>query len=204
MLDFEPHIFTVGHSDNSIDWFIELLRMHGITALADVRSHPFSQFTPQFNRDELKVSLRAARVCYVSLGRELGARRNEATCYVDGKARYELIAKTPLFRAGLDRVRQGTEVHRIALMCAEKDPITCHRAILVSRHLRGMGIPISHILQSGDLETNEAMEHRLVAATGHSEADLFSDEATMIEYAYEVQGDRIAYVQQPVAADEGG
>jgi uncharacterized protein (DUF488 family) len=196
-------IFTVGHSDNSIEWFIELLRMHGITALADVRSSPYSRFNHQFNRDQLKAALNAARIHYVPLSDELGARRKEPECYVDGKARYDLIANLPLFQKGLRRVQHGAERHRIALMCAEKDPITCHRTILVCRHLKPYGIPISHILQNGELETTEGVEQRLLEVAGNGGVDLFaSDPCAALAHAYDVQGDRIAYTRSTVPSEE--
>jgi uncharacterized protein (DUF488 family) len=201
--DSNSHIFTVGHSNHSIERFIELLRMHNVSAVADVRSSPYSQFNPHFNREQLQAALKAARVGYVYLGEELGARRAEPECYVDGKARYELICKTPRFQEGLKRVRNGAEQHRLALMCAEKDPITCHRAILVCRHLKPYGNPISHILHDGELETTARMEQRLLMEAGVGEANLFvTDLAAEIEYAYDVQSERIAYMEQAVAAQE--
>jgi uncharacterized protein (DUF488 family) len=198
----DRHIFTIGHSDNPIEWFIELLRTHQITALADVRSSPFSRFNPQYNRDQLRAVLRLASIYYFPLGDELGARRREQDCYVDGKARYDLIAKLPLFQQGLQRVREGVANHRIALMCAEKDPITCHRTILVCRHLKPFGIPISHILQNGESETTNAMEQRLMMVAEDGGVNLFaSDPYAAIEHAYDVQGDRIAYTKSAVTSE---
>ena len=93
-------------------------------------------------------------------------------------------------------MRQGADKYRIALMCAEKDPITCHRTILVCRHLKPFGLPISHILQNGNLETTDAMENRLLDVAGNGGVDLFaSDLTSAIENAYDVQGDRIAYMK---------
>jgi len=198
-----PQILTIGHSNHSIERFIELLRAHRVSSIADVRSSPYSQYNPQFNREQLQAALRAARIGYVYLGDELGARRAEPECYVNGKARYDLICKAPRFQEGLRTVRKGTVQHRLALMCAEKDPITCHRAILVCRHLRPAGIPIAHILHDGELETTAAMEQRLLMEAGCGEANLFvTDQAAEIEYAYDVQGDRIAYTEQTVTAQE--
>jgi len=167
--------------------------------LADVRSSPYSRFNPQFNRDQLKTALNSIRIYYVPLSDKLGARRKEAECYIDGRARYELIANLPLFKEGLRRVQQGAEKHCIALMCAEKDPITCHRTILVCRHLKPSSIPISHILQSGELETTEEMEQRLLRVAGNGGIDLFaSNPCAAIAHAYDVQGDRIAYTKSAV------
>ena len=198
-------IFTIGHSDHSIERFIELLRAHKISCVADVRSSPFSRFHTQFNKDELHAALKAARIAYVPLGDELGARRSEAECYVDGKARYELIAKTAMFQKGLQRLHQGAIEHRIALMCAERDPITCHRAILVCRHLKALGIATSHILPTGELESNNRMEQRLLDATSDDSAALFvADPVAVIEHAYDVQGERIAYNQRTSVSEERG
>jgi catechol 2,3-dioxygenase-like lactoylglutathione lyase family enzyme len=147
---------------------------------------------------------KAARISYVPMGDELGARRQEVDCYVNGKARYELIARTPLFREGLRRLQQGSKTQRVALMCAEKDPVTCHRAILVCRHLKTSGIAISHILPTGEIETHAQMEQRLLDVTADDSAALFvSDPVAVIDHAYDVQGDRIAYIQLAAAEERG-
>jgi uncharacterized protein (DUF488 family) len=192
-------LLTIGHSDHAVGVFIDLLRQHGVTALTDVRSSPYSGRYPQFNREALAAEVERAGIRYVFLGAELGARRSEPECYQDGKARYQLIARSGLFAQGLDRVRQGTEKYRIALMCAEKDPLTCHRAILVCRHLRDSLSPIQHIREDGRLESHEELEARLLAAAGLSEGDLFRSRAELLDEAYDWQGDRIAYEEAQTA-----
>lgn len=186
-------IYTVGHSDHTVEKFVELLRSHQITAIADVRSSPHSQRVPHFNRELLADQLERFGIRYVFLGLELGARRSESECYDDGIARYSLIAKSPLFERGLDRVRRGVEKHRIALMCAEKDPITCHRSILICRHLKREVSRIRHIREDGTLEAHEALEERLLDLSGLAEPDLFMTEEERLERAYDWQGDRIEY-----------
>jgi uncharacterized protein (DUF488 family) len=186
-------LFTIGHSDHAAGVFIDLLRQHGVNALTDVRSSPYSRRYPQFNREALAADAERAGIRYVFLGAELGARRSEPDCYEDGKARYPLIARSPLFAQGLERVRQGAEKYRIALMCAEKDPLTCHRAILVCRHLRDSISPIQHIREDGRLESHEELESRLLTIAGLSEGDLFRSRGELLEEAYDWQGDRIAY-----------
>jgi uncharacterized protein (DUF488 family) len=185
-------IFTVGHSNHDIQRFIELLVGESISAVADVRSVPYSKFTPQFNREVLQAALGAVHIRHVFLGNELGARRSEPECYVDGKARYELIARSPLFQEGLSRLREEMRRDRVALMCAEKDPVTCHRAILVCRHLRPLGVAISHILDDGRVETHAQMEERLLKITGVEGEDLFSGRSEAIELAYDIQGERMS------------
>src|SRR5688500_14064592 len=100
-------LYTIGHSTHPIERFVELLAEHHISAVADVRSRPFSRRYPQFNRENLYVALKAAGVCYAFTGQELGARTEDPSCYVDGKVQYELLSRTDLFQAGLTRIRNG-------------------------------------------------------------------------------------------------
>lgn len=195
-------LFTIGHSNLSIEEFVGLLTKHGVTAIADVRSSPYSRYLPHFNREPLKQALSAIGVAYVFLGEELGARRNEEPCYVDDVARYELIAKTEAFQKGLTRLKEGAAKHAIALMCAEKDPLTCHRTILVCRQLREQA-EISHILETGEVETQLQAETRLLRLVGLPERDLFRSRAELLEEAYMRQGAEIAYRRDGVTAEVG-
>ncbi|NJN20587.1 MAG: DUF488 domain-containing protein, partial [Leptolyngbya sp. RL_3_1] len=120
-------LYTIGHSNHDIDKFVALLKGHGINALADVRSMPYSRHTPHFKQKPLKSILQRYGIRYVFLGQELGARPRLESCYVHGKALYERIASTENFKQGIKRILDGTKKLDIALMCAEKDPIVCHR-----------------------------------------------------------------------------
>lgn len=186
-------LYTIGHSTHPIEKFVELLHEHRISAIADVRSRPYSRFNPQFNCDGLQAVLKSAGIAYVFLGRELGARTDDRSCYVDSKVDYKRLAQTPLFQSGITRLKDGVRKHRIALMCAEKDPIVCHRMVLICHHLRGTSLEIGHVHADGMLETNADAERRLVAATGRPEFDLFTSQEEAIEEAYSAQGMRIAW-----------
>ena len=129
--DRPAQVLTVGHSNHAPEAFLALLTRHGVTALADVRSAPWSRFNPQFNRKALSASLADNDIAYVWLGRELGGRPDDPACYEDGTVRYDLLAQTPLYREGIGRVLRGAAEHRLALMCADD----CHRTLLVSRSL---------------------------------------------------------------------
>ncbi|MBD2137003.1 DUF488 domain-containing protein [Anabaena sp. FACHB-1237] len=159
-------IFTIGHSNHTIETFIELLQKHQVTALADVRSSPYSRRFPQFNQAALQAVLKNVNIAYVPLGNNLGARPQDRKCYVNGMARYDLIAATEAFKIGLTRVIQGSQKYQISLMCAEQDPIVCHRAILICPHLKNADktadLDILHIHKNGDLETNEELENRVL------------------------------------------
>ena len=133
-------VLTVGHSNHSPEAFLALLTRHGVTALGDVRSAPWSRFNPHFNRKALSASLPAGGIAYAWLGRELGGRPDDPACYEDGGLRYDRLAQTALYRQGIARVLRGAAEHRLALMCAEKDPLHCHRALLVSRSLEDEGL----------------------------------------------------------------
>lgn len=186
-------LFTIGYSPYSVSDFIGVLRKHRINAVADVRSSPYSNTSPDFSLAPLKQHLRGARIRYVFLGDELGARRIEPECYCDGKARYEKIRQLPLFREGIDRLNRGMREFRIALLCAEKDPITCHRTILVCREFRGQQVLIRHVLADGSAEEQSDTEERLLKLTGLSEEQLFDGKEVLIDTAYDIQADRIAY-----------
>ena len=197
-------IFTVGHSNTDFAGLLELLRQHDVTAVADVRSQPYSRYLPYFSRRALQASLREAGIHYVFLGRELGARPDDPACYVNGKASYARIAATPLFREGLERLRTGLARARIALLCAEKDPLVCHRTILVCRHLRQPDLTIQHILADGSLVTQQEVERQLLAAHGLQQIDLLRPRslAEMIEEAYDRQGAAIAYTDATQDGDD--
>jgi len=190
-------VYTIGHSNHSRDRLIELLMQHKINAVCDVRSSPYSRMNPQFNREELKLSLSEIGIRYVFLGKELGARSEDKSCYRNGQVQYDLLAQTDLFKSGIERVRQGAESYKLALMCAEKEPLECHRTILVSRQLAEEGMPIKHILGNGDLEDHENAIQRLVATLNLHDYDMFRSRDAIISEAYLRQANEIAYREQP-------
>jgi uncharacterized protein (DUF488 family) len=189
-------LYTIGHSTHTVQRLIELLSMHTISAVGDVRSSPYSRYNPQFNRELLQNALREAEIEYVFLGKELGARSLDSSCYVDGQVQFDLVAESELFHKGLVRLRAGMDSFRIALLCAEKDPITCHRMILVCRNLRSSGMSIQHILEDGSLEDNRDAERRLMRERNIKENDLFDSEEELIQRAYDIQGKKIAFTEK--------
>jgi uncharacterized protein (DUF488 family) len=189
-------VFTIGHSTHLQEKFLALLSMHGITALCDVRSKPYSRVNPQFNRDELKEVLLDQGIRYLFLGKELGARSDDPACYENGKVQYDRLAKTELFQQGLKRLQDGTNKgFRIALMCAEKEPLECHRTILVARHLANLGIDVQHIHADGRLESHADALRRLSRIVGLQSDmdDMFNSPEALQAEAYRLQEDRIAY-----------
>lgn len=192
-------IFTIGHSTHPLGVFVGLLRQHGVTALADVRSAPYSRFNSQFNREDLKRDLKAHGIDYVFLGKELGARSDDPSCYEQGKVKYGRLAQTALFKTGIERVLSGAQKRRIALMCAEKDPLDCHRTLLVSRALVAEGASVSHILADGKLEPHAQAMSRLLGVVGLPEVDMFRTHDELLKVAYELREQKIAYVDESLS-----
>jgi uncharacterized protein (DUF488 family) len=190
------NIYTVGHSNHPIEKFLALLQQHAVTAIADVRSVPYSRRNPQFNSNALAASLDAYGISYVSLGKELGARSDDPACYdKDGRVQYRLLAQTQLFNQGIERVLTGAQRYCVALMCAEKEPLDCHRTLLVSRALEKRGAAIAHILADGALESNQETMFRLVGKTRLPKGDLFSNDAQLVDAACAIREHKIAYVK---------
>jgi uncharacterized protein (DUF488 family) len=197
-----PSVFTIGHSNLELTKFVALLKQHSIQAVADVRSSPYSQYNPQFNREPFQRALQAHGISYVFLGEELGARRSERECYLNGRADYDLISRTPAFKRGIERILQGTAKMRVALLCAEKDPVDCHRCILVSPHLRQRGLAVVHILTDGTLESHEQTEKRLLRLFALPDRELFRSPEEIVAEAYKLQGEKVAYQENELVLRE--
>jgi len=196
-------VYSIGHSTHSIETFVALLRKAHVAAIADVRSSPYSRWQPQFNRDTLRKSLADDDIAYVFLGTELGGRGTDGSVRDEhGRVQYRRIAESPAFCEGLRRVRAGSERLRIALMCAESEPLECHRGILISRLLVAQGTPVVHIHADGHLETHRDAEHRLLRVMGLHAPDLFRTQEQILAEAYERQEARVAYVMPNVPPEE--
>lgn len=195
-------LYTIGHSNHPIEHLVTLLRQHQITAVCDVRSKPYSRYNPQFDREDLKAALATRGITYVFLGKELGARSEDPACYLYGKVQFTKLAQTPLFREGLKRVREGMKTYTVALMCAEKEPLECHRTILVSRQLAEAGVAIQHIHEDGHLESHEDALVRLAHSLKLREAEqhLFRTREDLFADAYALQEKRIGYDSAAEAA----
>lgn len=188
------NLFTIGHSTHEFERFLSLLKLHRIEVLADVRTSPVSRFE-WFCGESLKKQLKANGINYVFLGKELGARREERCCYIGTRADYDLIAKTPAFRDGLKRLKEGVAKFRVALMCAEREPLDCHRTVLVCRHAKTF-VDISHIHADGHLEPHATAESRMMARYTPSEDDFFLSRVELLNDAYRRRGLEINYIEK--------
>lgn len=195
-------VLTIGHSTHSASTFLSLLQRHGVTTVADVRSTPLSRFTPQFNLGALRSSLRDVDIKYVFLGEELGARTKDIACYVDGRVQYDRLARTSAFTRGIGRLLKGTRTERIAIMCAEQEPLDCHRTVLIAQVLTERGITIHHVHGDGGIESHTMALRRLMAKFGLNEDDLLYTPTQRLQEALSRQEYRIAYVNEELRVSE--
>ncbi|MEE8105383.1 MAG: DUF488 domain-containing protein [Planctomycetota bacterium] len=193
-------VYTIGHSNHEVDGFVALLRQHAIDVVCDVRSVPCSRRYPWFAKAAIEVALKERGVRYLFLGDALGARPGDPSCFDGDRALHSRIAATELFQAALDRIETGSKKFRIALMCAEREPLECHRSVLVVRNLALRGIECAHILASGELESHAAMEKRMAEREGVAPMPLLDGAQAWeaaLEEAYRRASHRLEYVRRP-------
>ncbi|MHB1424696.1 MAG: DUF488 domain-containing protein [Gemmataceae bacterium] len=165
--DAAPRLVSVGHSNHDWPAFAALLHRVGVTALADVRSSPYSGRYPYFNREPLSRGLRDEGIAYVFLGDLLGGRPGQPSLYDDdGRVNYERVRRTEAFQRGLQQLTRGLKGNTVALLCSEEDPLDCHRGLMIAPALCENDFPPCHLRKDGSLETNEEMERRLLRDTG--------------------------------------
>ena len=155
-------LYTVGHSNQSQEEFLELVKRHDINCIVDVRSVPASKFSPQFNMESLKWYLRTNGIQYLHFGDEFGARRTDCLD-AEGQVNFELAVKTPSFKRGVERLMNG--LHKdfhISLMCSEANPLECHRFSLISRYFSDNGLDVQHILKNGELASHVSLEKEMI------------------------------------------
>src|SRR4029450_5007618 len=181
-------IKTIGHSNHPIGRFVDLLKAGGVEAVVDVRSTPYSRRFPQFGRERLAQSLSAAGILYRYEGAALGGKPKDG-------AGYDALAERPEFKEALDRLMAGSTDTTLCLMCAEKEPLDCHRTVLVSRRLAERGTEIEHLLadgrrkpqaglgggrasarggRGGKKKPHAVLEEELLEASGGGAPDLFT------------------------------
>ena len=174
-------VWTLGHSTHDWHSFERLLTAADIGAVADVRSWPSSRL-PHFSRPALQARLNASGIAYLYLGLELGGRPRNGVA-----ADYEARAMQPPFQEGLSKVQAIAARARLALMCSEHEPLTCHRCLLVGRRLVERGVEVAHILRDGRVEAHATTEERLLKLTRQSENDLLASRDDRLARAYRIQ-----------------
>ncbi len=157
-------IYTIGHSTHQLDFFLKLLLDNKVDAVVDVRSVPYSKYTPQYNTRELKHFLNNHGLYYIAMGQEFGARHTDNFLFNDhGYLDFDKVLAGDKFKNGLQRIKEGLNKGlRIVFMCAEKDPIDCHRSILVARAFYDLQYDVVHIHDDGSLEAQDQLYERLL------------------------------------------
>lgn len=194
-------LFTIGHSNIAADRFVGLLHWAGVGAIADVRTTPVSRFCPWFSAKTLVPLLAGEGIDYLDFGQALGGRPRDPALYRDGVADYEAMAGQGEFKAALDRLiaraarRRGESGERgqICLMCAEREPLECHRCLLVARELAARGLHVGHVLHDGTIEAHAETERRLLELEG-GDRDLFAPgQSERLAAAYRRRAQAVAY-----------
>jgi uncharacterized protein (DUF488 family) len=188
-------LFSIGHSNIAEQQFLALLRDAGVSFIADVRSAPHSRFCPWFSQKQLSVSLAASGIGYAAMGDALGGRPRDEGLYRDGVADYEAMAARPEYAAGLGRLLDAVTRSRVCILCAEREPLDCHRCLLVARSLAERGLTLGHILHDGSIEPHAETEQRLLALTGYGDdRDLFaSGQRERLAAAYRRRSHAVAF-----------
>ena len=186
-------LFSIGHSNIPAERFVALLRDVGVDTIADVRSTPFSRRFPWFSGKTLAGTLTQRGMTYLAYGDTLGGRPRDAALYRDGVADYEAMARQPDFQTGLDRLLADAARSRVCLMCAEREPLDCHRCLLVARALAERGLTVGHILHDGTVEPHAATEQRLLALIGASDDLFVTGQDERLAAAYRRRARAVAY-----------
>jgi len=152
-------IYTIGHSNHTQGQFLDLLTAAGVQVLVDVRSNPNSRWATFANRDNLKEILKSVLIRYIYLGDALGGRPPDSDSYdvQTHKADYDSIREKEYFRHGIERLLAMLRGYRVCVMCAEEDPTSCHRNLLIAEDLRQAGVGILHIRGDGRIQTDEEL-----------------------------------------------
>ena len=195
-------LFTIGHSNHDLGDFLSVLINHGVQTLCDVRSRPGSFRFPQFNREPLEALLTSAGLRYEFFGEALGGRPADPRAYhADGRVDYAARRKSSEFAAGIDRLLELSRVTNTVLMCAEDDPLQCHRFLMICPALLERGVIPAHIRCGGILESQREAEDRLLelhGRTAFATGSLFvSERDSAIEEALRLQAREFAFRASP-------
>jgi uncharacterized protein (DUF488 family) len=198
----EKRIYTIGHSNHPIQYFLEMLLAHSVDCVVDVRSIAASRFNPQYNKKPFQSFLNENNIGYLHFDKEFGARRTEPELFDQtGMVDFEKVQKSQSFATGVERLVRGIEKgFTIALMCAEADPLDCHRFSMVSSYLSKEGFKVLHILKDKTTLTNDELEIALVdkyrKKISAFRAELFNGKSPL-EAAFKLKNSAIGYRPDP-------
>ncbi|MDD3436717.1 MAG: DUF488 domain-containing protein [Candidatus Gastranaerophilales bacterium] len=193
-------VFTIGYAAFNIDDFIDVLKSHKISHLIDVRSNPMSEYFQDYNSFNLEPKLKQHNIIYENLALEFGARQeNNEFFSKSGFIDFEKFTQSEQFKNGLAKIEDGLKQDiNFVLMCAEKDPINCHRSIMIAHAMQKNGIQVLHIMYDGQLQPQNEIDKKLLELyfPDRNQLNLFTqslDEQELIEQAYKKQNEKIGY-----------
>ncbi|RLT94526.1 DUF488 family protein [Ketobacter sp.] len=188
-------LYSIGYATKPIAVFLAQLQQYGISAVADVRSVPYSKAFHDYHQEAFAATLKSNGIHYVYLGAELGPRSRDDHHYdACGQVQFDRLAQSPLYLQGVERLQNGLDKGlNIALMCAEKDPADCHRSLLIGFDLkRRLGLELAHITHDGGIETQPQLEQRMAETHGAAQ-DLFASPEQLVELGCRAQSKLKAY-----------
>lgn len=187
-------LFSIGYSGfwDNMSGFVDMLKKFDIKVLIDVRSKPYSVHSPEFNKENLESVLNQSGIYYRNYATEFGAQQENRSLYPNGYLDFELFSRSRAFQRGVEKVRKSVaQGYKLAFMCAEKEPIHCHRTILVSKAFSDMGYEIIHILPNGNTKTQHDVDNELMIENPPSFFDDANENALTI--AYRKQNEKIGF-----------
>ncbi|MEG1567759.1 MAG: DUF488 domain-containing protein [Anaerovoracaceae bacterium] len=192
-------VFTIGYSGFQINDFIKTLKSKSVSLVIDVRSLPYSQYYTDYNKENLSKILKSNKIYYRNYVLEFGARQEERSYYPNGYLDFDMFSKSEIFLSGVDKLKGSMQQdYTFALMCSEKDPIMCHRSILVARAFHILGYNVVHLLPNGKTLTQVDVEERLLNKffSDRGQINMFAKSLSIQEYideAYKKQNAIIGY-----------
>lgn len=194
-------VYTIGYTSFDIQKFIEVLKKYKISCLIDVRSTPKSSYYKDFDDSNLMPLLKSNGIIYRNYREEFGARQENKEFYSSkGFLDFNVFSQSKQFNDGIDKIRKAQDMgYTICLMCAEKDPINCHRTILIARNLDKKGFYVKHILATEDLCKQCDIDKRLLEkyCPNRSQISLFNEnnltDEESIEKAYRLKNEEIGF-----------
>lgn len=197
-------LYTIGHSNNTTEKFLSLLRENGIDCVVDVRSTPYSEFHSQFNKPNIQNLFTQNKIKYIHMPEEFGARIENPKLYTNGYVDFSKVRKGEAFKKGVSRVQDGIDKgYTIALLCCERQPIDCHRNILVAKAFYDLGYEILNIVDSNIVITQKEVEQMLLDLyfKNRNQLSLLEEtkpETELINEAYQLRSKAIAYETERV------
>ena len=201
------NLYTIGYSGFSYNEFIDTLKKYSIGAIIDVRSSPYSSYFEQYNMSNLKYDLNRHSIHYLFFGDELGAKPKDVTLYSNNVVDFAKMAKSDAFISGYKKIRDELNKFPICLMCAEKDPINCHRAIFITHSLRNIysKINILHIISLQEIkpEQQNELDERVMSMKNLKHPNLWGmSYEDRLNEAYSLRQKEIAYVTKEMAHND--